>query len=260
MKIKISLAQMKILPGKVSENFSSAEKFIELAASQGSQLVLFPELWSSGFDLENRENYASENRRLFPSLLQAAQTHQIWTGGSIIEKSGEDYFNTFSMIDPGGQVAARYEKTHLFGLMNEPDWLASGQSLQTVELPWGSAGMAICYDLRFPELFRKYALAGTPILMVVGQWPLRRIDHWQVLLRARAIENQAFVLGVNTVGKIGKEIFGGRSAVIDPWGKTLIEGLDDFDSLLTTEINLEEVDRVRSKIPVFKDRRPDIYG
>jgi predicted amidohydrolase len=120
-------------------------------------------------------------------------------------------------------------------------------------------GLTICYDLRFPELFRRYALAGAKLIFVPAEWPHPRLMHWQTLLRARAIENQLFVVACNRVGVVGKTHFCGHSAVIDPWGETIVEG-DESEMLLTAEIDLGLVDDVRQRIPIFADRRPEIYA
>ena len=118
--------------------------------------------------------------------------------------------------------------------------------------------MAICYDLRFPELFRHYALQGARLILLPAEWPNPRREHWRTLLRARAIENQCFVAACNRVGESDGTSFFGASAVIDPWGATLIEG-DDTPAILTTTLDLSLVENVRERIPVFADRRPELY-
>jgi omega-amidase len=118
--------------------------------------------------------------------------------------------------------------------------------------------MTICYDLRFPELFRRYALAGARLILVPAEWPHPRRAHWQTLLRARAIENQCFVAACNRVGITGNSTFFGASAVIDPWGEALVEG-GETELILTATIDLSLVDTVRKRIPVFEDRRPELY-
>ncbi len=260
MKTTISLAQMNIKQGDVEANFSSVLTYIDKAATLGSELLLLPELWSSGYDLVNRSEHHRKNQRILPELLKAAQKQRMWIGGSWIEEDHGDFFNTFVLINSHGEIACKYSKIHLFGLMDEPQWFKGGGSVQVTDFPWGKAGMAICYDLRFPELFRSYGLEGLPATLLVAQWPARRIDHWEILLKARAIENQMYMVAVNSVGQIGNEIFGGKSMVINPWGETLIEGSAGHPSLLTTEIDLDEVQRFRKSMPVFKDRRPEVYN
>ena len=120
-------------------------------------------------------------------------------------------------------------------------------------------GLATCYDLRFPEIFRPYAVAGSNLCLIVAEWPERRISHWSKLLQARAIENQMYIAGVNKVGESQGVKLGGFSAVVDPWGVPVIEGGDGED-LLTTEIELNVSLRCRKLIPVLSDRRPEVYN
>ncbi|MBI5715176.1 MAG: carbon-nitrogen family hydrolase, partial [Chloroflexi bacterium] len=177
---------------------------------------------------------------------------------SILEARNGKAYNTLTLFDSKGEQQAVYRKIHLFRLMQEEKWLAPGEESVLVDVNWGKTGLAICYDLRFVELFRKYALAGAKAIIIPAEWPARRTAHWQTLLRARAIENQMVVIAVNRVGESNGEIFGGRSAVIDPWGEAIVEG-DDQQSLLHAEIDMGLVDEVRKRIPIFEDRREDVY-
>jgi len=143
--------------------------------------------------------------------------------------------------------------------MQEEQWLKAGESFQTVQTALGLAGLAVCYDLRFPELFRRYAVGGAVCYLLSAEWPIRRINHWQILLKARAIENQSFMLATNCVGQSGKDQFGGSSAVISPWGEVLIEGDQANEALLTTIIDTDQIEHARQFMPVFQDRRIDLY-
>ena len=137
--------------------------------------------------------------------------------------------------------------------------MSAGNDLPVLEMPWGPTALAICYDLRFPEMWRRYTLAGAKLILIPAEWPVRRIEHWRLLLRARAVENQLFVAGCNRAGADKDGDFGGFSAVVDPWGKVLVEGDGEPDLLLTT-LDLDEVARVRGLFPFLKDRRPQVYG
>ena len=163
-----------------------------------------------------------------------------------------------ALYSPDGTLAASYSKIHLFRLMDEDQYLAPGEAGELHELPWGCAGLAICYDLRFPELFRRYALEGARLLILPAEWPHPRRMHWRTLLRSRAIENQCFVAACNRVGTTEGVTFFGSSAVIDPWGETLIEG-GETEALLTVRIDLNTVEATRAKIPILADRRPELY-
>jgi omega-amidase len=259
MTLTLSLGQMDVTLGDPDTNFERVRAWTEEAARRGSALVLFPELWSTGYDLENWDRHASPpGEGMFARLAALAREHRIALGGSVLEVRDGKAYNAFALFDAGGELSATYHKTHLFRLMDEEKWLAPGESLELVEAEWGLTGLGICYDLRFPELFRHYALRGARLVLLPAEWPARRAYHWQTLLRARAIENQMFVAGCNRVGESKGEVFGGGSAVIDPWGEAVVEG-GSRAALLTAEIDLGQVDEVRKRIPVFEDRRPDIY-
>ncbi len=259
MSFTLSLAQTPIALGDPAANFERVQAWTVEAARRGSGLVVFPELWSTGYDLENWQRHASPpGEGMFAKLAALARENKIAIGGSVLEARDGRAYNAFALYDASGALLATYRKVHLFRLMDEDQWLAPGDRLELVEAVWGLTGLGICYDLRFPELFRSYALRGARLMLLPAEWPSRRAAHWHTLLRARAIENQMFVAGCNCVGESKGEHFGGGSAVIDPWGEAVIEG-GSSEALLTAEIDLALVDTVRQRIPVFEDRRPDIY-
>lgn len=259
MKITISLAQIDVNLGAPDTNSKRVFNWVEKAASLNSDVILFPELWSTGYDLENWEHHAAYlGRGIFKDLSQMAKRYRIAIGGSILENYEGGAYNTFVLYDSDGDLVGKYRKIHLFRLMEEDRWLHSGNELAIANAIWGGTGLAICYDLRFPEMFRRYALVGTRVVFLVAEWPETRIDHWEVLLKARAIENQMFIAAVNRVGESKGEKFGGRSSIVDPWGKTVVSG-DETEKMLTATIDLEESDKIRTRIPVFEDRRPEIY-
>lgn len=255
----ISLGQMNIALGQPALNWEKVRAWTAEAARRGSAVVLFPELWPTGYDLENWRAHASPlNEGLFADLSALAREHRIAIGGSLLEAHGDRAYNTFALFGNQGQTLAVYRKTHLFRLMAEDQWLAPGEALTSVAAPWGHTGLSICYDLRFPEIFRRYALQGARLILLPAEWPSRRAEHWRTLLRARAIENQLFVAACNRVGEMHGDAFAGHSAVIDPWGETLAEA-SQVETLLTVELDLSAVERVRQRIPIFADRRPELY-
>jgi omega-amidase len=153
---------------------------------------------------------------------------------------------------------ADYSKIHLFRLMDEHQYLTAGDKSVTVDLPFGRAGLAICYDLRFPELFRGYALAGAEMVFLPSEWPHPRLVHWQTLVRARAIENQMFVFACNRVGADVRNEFFGHSMVVNACGEILAEG-GEGEELITLTADLSKVQEARRKIPILQDRRPEVY-
>jgi len=259
MKFSITLAQMQFKFGKPEVNMERVCSWIVEAARRGSDLVLFPELWASGYDLEQSQIYAQPlGNGLFANLSKLAKEHHIAIGSSLLESQGEKIFNTFTLFGCRGETLAIYRKVHLFRLLNEEKWLNAGKELVTINAPWGKTGLAICYDLRFPEVFRAYALRDVRLVLLVAEWPERRIAHWQKLLQARAIENQYYLAAVNKVGQSQGAKLGGHSAVLDPMGVPVVEGGND-EILLTAEIDLDQVEKIRRWMPVFKDRSPAAY-
>lgn len=258
-KFTLSLGQMTPSLGHSEANFEQVRKWATEAAQRGSDLVLFPELWSTGGDLANWELYATPlGAGLFSELSILAKELRLTIGGSILERHDGHTYNTFTLFGARGEQLAVYRKLHLFAPMKEKKWLTAGNTPTLLEANWGQTGLAICYDLRFGELFRHYALAKAKIVLLPAMWPAARSTHWHILLRARAIENQMFIAAVNVTGRIGAETFAGGSAVIDPLGQALVTA-DDRPVLLTTEVNLDEVTAAREKMPVLTDFRPQAY-
>lgn len=258
-KLTISLAQMNIALGDPRKNMVTAEAAITEAARRGSHIVLLPELWSTGYALQQARDLGTQlNVGIFAQLATWATQHKMSIVGSVLEKRGLEVSNSATFHAPNGKVMGVYRKLHLFRLMEEDRYLQPGSSPLLMDLPWGTTALAICYDLRFPELFRKYAVQGAKLMLLPAEWPIERVEHWRALLIARAIENQCFMVGVNAAGQTGNTTFGGHSMIVDPWGRVVIE-VGDAPTLATAEIDLDEVDRIRAKIPVFDDRRPEMY-
>jgi omega-amidase len=257
-QVRIALAQIDVELGNIEANVEKAARFIEQAASQEADLILLPELWTTGYDLENSRFHADANSNaVLPELEQLARKHRIVVVGSLIFDNGQ-LTNSATVIDSTGKLVGSYSKIHLFAPMEEHQFLTAGNQAPIFELPFSKIGVGICYDLRFPELFRKYALNDVLIVLVPAEWPASRIEHWRTLIRARAIENQYFVAACNRVG-VSKEItFGGHSTVVDPHGSVLVEG-DQMERLLIATLDLRQVDKSRGNIATLKDRRPDVY-
>jgi predicted amidohydrolase len=250
---------MQIALGDVKRNTALMGSMATEAARRGSHMVVFPELWSTGYALESAKELSSElNGGTFAQMGTVAQQNKISLLGSVLEKRGATVANSSAFFAPNGRMLGVYRKLHLFRLMKEDEWLQPGSSPLTMDLPWGNTGLAVCYDLRFPELFRRYAVEGAKMMVIVAEWPLVRVEHWRALLVARAIENQCYVVAANAAGETGDEVFAGHSMIVDPWGKIIIEGGED-PMMLTADIEMDVVDEVRRRIPVFDDRRTDVY-
>lgn len=259
MKLTISLGQLAVRPGQPEAGFERVRAWVAEAARRGSALIVLPELWHSGYDLENWRRYASPlGEGIFARVSTLAQEQRIAIAGSMLEDLGDRAGNTLVIFDDQGRLSAAYRKTHLFPLLDENRYLAAGERLNVAPMAWGVTGLALCYDLRFPEVFRRYALDGSRLVILPAQWPASRIAHWRFLLHARAIENQFFLAACNAVGQIPGGTLGGSSTIIDPWGESVIAGGMD-EVLLTAEIDLDYVAEVRRRLPVWDSRRPEIY-
>lgn len=259
--MRISLGQMDVRLGEPAANLETAAALAAQAAARGSDLLVLPELWSTGYDLENAGRHAARlDAGIFAATRELALTHGLHIAGSCLsDLGGGNYGNTLTWFTPAGELLASYSKLHLFRLMDEEQYLAGGEAAVTVDSPFGRAGLAICYDLRFPELFRRYALEGAELFLLPSEWPHPRLAHWQTLVRARAIENQAFMIACNRVGESKNTRFFGHSCIVDPWGEIVITG-GESPQLLTADIDTALVPEVRQRIPVFADRRPTHYS
>lgn len=260
MPLKVSLAQFDVTVGKPQTNLETVRLMAAEAARRGSQLLVLPELWSTGYDLENATTHATTlDEGIFAQVREMAIHHHLYILGSCLSLMDEGHYgNTAVLFNPSGDILASYSKIHLFRLMDEEQYLTAGNHLALVDSEWGRIGLAICYDLRFPEMFRTYALGGATIVFLPSEWPHPRLAHWQTLLRARAIENQFYMVACNRVGRSKESVFFGHSCIIDPWGQTIVEAGEE-EILLTCDIDLSRVEEVRRKIPIFQDRRADLY-
>ncbi|UVI27811.1 carbon-nitrogen family hydrolase [Paenibacillus spongiae] len=259
---RLALLQMHVEAGNPDENFRRLTEMLEEAVNTEDKpdLIMFPEMWNTGYALEQIGDLADTNGERTKALLSAfSRKHGVQIiGGSIAEGRQDGVYNTIYVFDDKGNVQADYSKIHLFRLMDEEKHLQAGDKIGRFTAGDTDAGMMICYDIRFPELARKLALSGTKALFVPAQWPNPRLHHWRTLLLARAIENQMFVIACNRCGTSGTSTFFGHSMVIDPWGEIIAEAGEE-ETILRAEIDMSLVDQVRRKIPVFEDRRPALY-
>lgn len=257
--MRVALVQMDIQLGDPTANRRRVEQLVREAA-RDADLVLLPEMWTTGYVLpELAGNLADRDGEPTGTLLsQLARECGVYLYGSVADQQGEKVYNHASVYGPDGTRLAVYDKIHLVPMMAEDRYLAPGRRLGLAGLNGVTAGLAICYDLRFPELFRSLALSGAELFLVTAEWPAARISHWRTLLTARAIENQAFVAACNRVGQDRENRFSGHSMIIDPWGSILAEG-GEGEEILRADLDLSQVAKIRRQIPVFRDRRPDLY-
>lgn len=258
-RLSIAVVQLGITLGQPEENFQRASALLS-KKDPGVQLAMLPELWSTGYDLENAGNHSfSLAEGTNTPLAQLARDANVYLCGSTLESRNGKHYNAQTIYSSQGELIGTYRKIHLFGLLDEPQFLSAGEEPVVLEMPWGKTGLAICYDLRFPELFRYYAMAGVRLLLICAEWPHPRLEHWRTLIKARAIENQCFVVACNAVGTAKGNVFFGHSLVVDPWGEVLVEGGEE-ETILQTEIDLSKVDEIRDRYTFLNDRRTGIYS
>lgn len=236
---------------KMELNFQTAVNFINQLPVDERHLVLLPELWTSGFS-DKKDAVSDSNYQIIDSLKSIAKSRNMIIAGSYIIKEENDYYNQLIIINGDGDKTAKYNKNHLFPQMREKSLFTPGDSLSILKV-WGvNISMAICYDLRFPELFRNYAILKTEICLLPAQWPSKRLEHFRILLSARAIENQMIFLATNTCGRISNTAFAGHSSLIDHKGKIHFE-LNDNESIITKRFDISDLYRYRSEFPVLND-------
>jgi len=270
--MRLALAQHRVEPAAVEANVDRALDAIETAADRGAGLVCLPEVFTVGyfaFDVYARraEGLAGET---LTRVREAAAEHGVAVlAGSIVEDLAAtraetgldtpdgDLANTSVLFDADGERLAVYRKHHPFGYESaEAELLTPGEELATADVGGFTVGMTTCYDLRFPELSRALAERGTTLVLVPSAWPYPRVEHWQLLPRARAVENLCYVATCNGSGAFDDAELLGRSTVYDPWGTTLASAHDD-PALVTADVDPERVAAVREEFPAWRDRRRD---
>ncbi|MFD5144383.1 carbon-nitrogen family hydrolase [Streptomyces sp. NPDC058401] len=256
--MRASLIQIAVNEGEsvVSRRSRAADLVRE---QSGADLVVLPELWTVGaFAYEQFETEAEPlDGPTYEAMAAAARDAGVWLhAGSFVERAGDgSLYNTALVLSPTGELAATYRKIHRFGFdQGEAVLMSAGESLTTVALPEQTLGLATCYDLRFPELFRGLVDAGATTLVVSAGWPARRRGHWTLLNRARAVEDQSYVLACGTAGTNGGVEQAGHSLVVDPWGEVLAEA-GPGEEVLTVDLDPKKVAETREQFPALKDRR-----
>jgi predicted amidohydrolase len=257
-RITAGVWQFDIRPGDVDGNLKNACGGIDRLAVAGADLAVLPEMFSCGFDYPHLLAHAEKTPAVLETLSRLAQRYGMVIAGSLPEASGSEVFNCLYVIDADGRQAAAYRKIHLFPPILEDHYLRAGQEACVCETAAGRLGLLTCFDLRFPELARSLALQGAQILAVSAQWPKTRIMHWDVLLRARAIENQVFVVAANRYGEDPDLFFNGHSRIISPAGeeRAVIAAPNAF---ATAFLDFAEIREARSRFNCLTSLVPQAY-
>lgn len=262
-----ALLQMNIVYNDPAANHKHMAELFEKAMAQSPRpdVVVLPEDWPTAFSdtMYHQMDQCSEPE-MGPSVslcCDLAKKHGVWVvAGSIGTRHNDGKLrNTTFLIDRSGAIVGDYSKMHLYSDMDEDAQLLHGDKKEVYDTELGRIGMMICYDIRFCELSRTYALKGADVLVVTSNFPNPRVNHWKTLLTARAIENQMFVVACNRVGPSPMGTYCGHSLIIDPWGDIIAEG-GDGEEIVTGAIDYKKTWEVRDLIHMFRDRQPELYG
>jgi len=256
-RVEVALVQLKLAQEREAERLKRVDTL--LAETKGADLVLLPELWSvncPGFSMSQAKAESLEGPTVSFLREKAVRLGSYLLGGTIIEKDGESLYNSAILIDPQGTVISKYRKSHLLGYRSEERrTLTPGNLVVTAMSDFGCLGIAVCYDLRFPEVFRSMAERGAEAFLITAAWPWSRAEAWEALCAARAVENQGYTIACDACGRG----FLGRSMVIDPWG-VRTASLGTREGLLRTEVDLQEVREFRAEFPAWSERRLERGG
>ncbi|EFA07337.1 omega-amidase NIT2 [Tribolium castaneum] len=251
------------------KNLENASNLIHKAKSNGAQLVALPECFNSPYGTKFFDEYAESipDGPTSKMLSEAAKKHSIYIiGGTFPERDDNKLYNTCTVWNPNGDLIAKFRKMHLFDIdipggitFKESDILCSGRDLVTFEMFGVTVGLGICYDLRFEELAKLYRIKGCKLLVYPGAFNMTTGPlHWELLQRSRALDNQLYVFAISPARGEHGYIAWGHSQVTDPWGKVVAQAKHG-EEIIYSDLDFTECDKVRAQIPIFDQRRTDIY-
>ena len=269
----VSCVQFTAVDGEKQATVDKALRLVRRAGERGSKLVVLPEVWT-GLGYSDKDIYR-EIAEPIPGpttelLAREARRYGMYIAGSLYEDAGNGvYHNACPLIGPDGRILGVYRKTHLFDAPNrrdiqsgirESDKVRAGDELPVFQTDLGPIGLSVCSDLRFPEIYREMTLKGARLLVCASAFLSPRFDHWEFFLRARAAENQVWVVASGQYGTEPKSgiAFVGRSMVVDPWG-TVTATASDTETCLSAVIDPAFVDEIRQRYPLLDQRRPELY-
>lgn len=259
--MKVACLQMDVKLASPQENFPHAEQLVVEAMKEAPDVLVLPETWNTGFFPKEGISALSDidGQQVKERIGALAKKFSVnIVAGSISNLRGSKVYNTSFVFDRAGECIASYDKTHLFTHVREENFYEKGDHLCTFTLDGVRCGLIICYDIRFPELTRSLTVPGLDLLFVVSQWPKVRTFHLRSLTTARAIENQMFIACCNACDAKTHGVYGGNSAIINPWGETLsLAG--ETEEIIYAECDFSILQDIRTSINVFRDRRPELY-
>ncbi len=269
--LSIGICQMRVVNDKNS-NLNKAEEMINDVVSKGAKLVVLPEMFNCPYNNKYFSDYAEEYPKgeTIKWLSYIAKEKNIYlVGGSIPEKDNQNnVYNTSFIFDSNGEFVGKHRKMHLFDIdvtggirFKESDVLSSGKELTIFDSPFGKIGVAICYDIRFPELIRLMVLEGVRIIVVPAAFNMTTGPaHWELLFRMRALDNQVYMVGVGPARDVNSSYVSYANSIItDPWGN-IIDKLDGKEGTIVRNIDFNLIDKIREELPLLKHRRSDLYS
>ena len=249
--MRVAVVQMMVTDGNPSVNFAHAENLIK--QSPGANLYLLPELWTTGYDHSSWNNTAVNiTPKICADLQELSQTLKAWIGGSMISSRDDvGLANRFWLFSPKGDVPIHYDKVHLFSPMKEDKYLSHGETTVMTQIDEFKASLSICFDLRFPAMYCQTAIDGANLFLVASEWPHPRYETLRLLARARAVENQAFLLLSNRLGPASDGTnFCGGSMIVAPDGQ-IVADAEDSEQVIITDIDIEQSAKLRSNLAVL---------
>ena len=262
--MRIAVGQISCILGDGSANVEKLRDFAARAAKAGANLVVFPEMADTGYSMPVIRRHATAwSQGAVPELRKMARALSIAVICGVSERDGALIYNSQIFLDEKGETVGRYRKTHLFSSapIEEDKCFSAGNRLESFPMGDLHFGLSICYDLRFPEVYRRQAVeGGVDTFVISSAWPFPRVEHLRILATARAIENQSYLILANRAGADDGITFCGNSTIIDPYGVVVAGASADREELLVAEISVDVIRSVRERMPVFAHRRPELYG
>ncbi|MCT8975558.1 carbon-nitrogen hydrolase family protein [Clostridium sp. CX1] len=269
--LKIGLCQMMVVKSTKEENTKKAQNMICEAADKGAKIVALPEMFNCPYNNKHFREYAEafpegETIKMLSSTAKDKNIYLI--GGSIPEIEDDKIYNTSFIFDNKGELIGKHRKVHLFDIdikngvrFMESEVLSSGSDITLVDSPWGKVGVAICYDIRFPEIIRIMALKGAKIIFIPAAFNMTTgLAHWETLFKSRALDNQLYIAGISPARNTNYSYVAyGNSLITNPWGDIAAK-LDEKEGILIQDIDLEYIDEIRDSLPLLKHRRGDLYN
>jgi predicted amidohydrolase len=252
MKVNVSCIQMDIVLGDVAANLKHGLEMIDKSVVNNPDIICLPELFTTGFCLSDAVKLTEDSlvKNTIKVLSDKAYKLNCWLiAGSILEREDSKIYNTSIIFTPKGSIAGKYRKIHLFKPFKEHKYLTPGNTPVVIDTDCGRISVVICYDLRFPELFQKLKNMGVKVIFVVAEFPYPRLHHWQILLKARAIENFIFTIGVNRIGYDDQIRFFGHTMAVAPSGE-VIKALTDKEGILNVSLDLEDIARTEKILQI----------